>query len=34
LSIATNKAKDKLFEYHTYADNIVDKPFLTPESVD
>ena len=34
LSMATEKAKKTLFEYHSYADNNVDKPFLTPESVE
>jgi len=34
LSMATDKVKEKLFEYHTYQDNIVDKPFLTSESVE
>jgi hypothetical protein len=33
LSLATEKSKSKLQEYHTYEDNIIDKPFLTPESV-
>lgn len=30
LSIATDKMKNKLTEYHTYADNSIDKPFLIP----
>jgi len=34
LSMATEKAKKNLFDYHAYADNNVDKPFLTPESVE
>lgn len=34
LSMATDKAKKMLFDYHGYADNNVDKPFLTPESVE
>jgi hypothetical protein len=34
LAMATEKAKAKMQEYHNYADNVVDKPFLTPESVD
>ena len=34
LSIATQKSKDKLYEYHAYQDNIVDKPFLNSESVE
>lgn len=34
LSMATDKAKSKLSEYHTFADGKVDLPFLTPESVE
>jgi uncharacterized protein Smg (DUF494 family) len=34
LAMATDKHKSKLEEYHTYADNTVDKPFLTPDSVE
>ena len=33
LAMANTKAKDTLFSYHNYADNTVDKPFLTPESL-
>jgi hypothetical protein len=33
ISIATNKAIKDLQEYHSYADNTLDKPFLTAESV-
>lgn len=33
LRLATNKAKEKLMEYHEYQDNKLDTPFLTPESV-
>lgn len=33
LSMATEKSKEKLVEYHTYQDNIVDQPFLTPDDV-
>ena len=33
LKIATEKAKNQLSQYHTYQDNIVDRPFLTPETV-
>ncbi len=33
IRMATEKAKDKLQEYHEFIDNSVDKPFLTPESV-
>jgi hypothetical protein len=32
LDLATNKYKQKLSEYHTYEDNTVDRPFLTPET--
>jgi IS30 family transposase len=34
LSQATDKAKTTLFEYHTYQDNTIDKPFLTSESIE
>jgi hypothetical protein len=34
LSLSTQKYKQKLSEYHTYADNNIDKPFLTPETVE
>lgn len=34
LTMATEKVKQKLTGYHTYQDNTVDQPFLTPESVD
>lgn len=33
LAISTKKYKQILSEYHQYADNNVDKPFLTPETV-
>lgn len=33
LSMATDKYKSKLTEYHAYEDKVLDKPFLTPESV-
>lgn len=33
LKTATDNFKDKLSEYHEYEDNVVDQPFLTPESV-
>jgi hypothetical protein len=33
LSMATEKSRDKLVEYHTYQDDIVDQPFLTPDDV-
>lgn len=34
LSMATQKVKQKLQEYHNYQDGMVDQPLLTPESVD
>lgn len=33
IRMATEKSKHKLYEYHEFIDNSVDKPFLTPESV-
>jgi hypothetical protein len=33
LRLATDKARTAMETYHNYADGIVDKPFLTPESV-
>jgi hypothetical protein len=33
LAMATEKHRQKLESYHSFADNTVDKPFLTPESV-
>lgn len=33
LSMATEKTKQHLAEYHNYADNTVDSPFLTPEII-
>lgn len=33
INMATQKAIHDLQQYHTYADNNLDKPFLTPESV-
>jgi hypothetical protein len=33
LKIATEKAKTQLSQYHTYQDNVIDRPFLTPETV-
>jgi hypothetical protein len=33
LSMATNRTQKQLAEYHNYADNTVDSPFLTPEIV-
>ena len=34
LNLATEKIKEKLFNYHQYADNNLDLPFLTPESIE
>jgi hypothetical protein len=34
LNIATEKYKHKLSEYHAFQDNTLDKPFLTPDTVD
>lgn len=34
LKIATEKAKNQLSQYHTYKDNVVDRPFLTPDTVE
>jgi hypothetical protein len=33
LNMATEKARAQLEDYHTYQDQTVDKPFLTPDSV-
>lgn len=33
LKIATEKAKNQLSQYHSYQDNTVDRPFLTPDTV-
>jgi hypothetical protein len=33
IKLATDKAKETLYDYHQYADKKLDKPFLTPESV-
>jgi len=33
ISMATDKYKKELYGYHNYADNKIDKPFLTSESV-
>jgi hypothetical protein len=33
LALATEKIKEKLHSYHNYADNTVDQPFLTPDSI-
>ncbi len=33
LNMATNKIKEALSQYHNYQDGIVDRPFLTPETV-
>lgn len=34
LNIATIKYKNKLSEYHNFQDNTIDKPFLTPDTVE
>lgn len=34
LSMATEKAKKELYNYHNYSDNNVDSPILNPESLD
>jgi hypothetical protein len=33
LALATDKIKNKLSEYHTYQDGVIDRPFLTPETI-
>ena len=33
LSLSTEKYKQKLSEYHSYSDNNIDKPFLTPDTI-
>jgi len=33
LAMATERAKQKLYENHEYEDGLVDQPFLTPDSV-
>jgi hypothetical protein len=34
LALATDKAKKNLQEYHSYEDRTLDRPFLTPDSVE
>jgi hypothetical protein len=34
LSMATEKYRTKLEDLHQYADKTLDRPFLTPESID
>lgn len=34
LSMAANKTLDRMSDYHTYQDGVLDKPFLTPDTVD
>lgn len=34
LSLATDKYREKLESYHSYEDKLLDKPFLTPDSVE
>jgi hypothetical protein len=33
MKLAMNKERDRLSEYHKYQDDLVDQPFLTPETV-
>jgi hypothetical protein len=33
ISMATDKSKKELYGYHNYADQTVDRPLLTPDSV-
>ena len=33
MRLATEKEKERLSEYHTYEDGVVDQPFLTPETL-
>ena len=33
IAMATDKVKETLFDYHQYADQTLDMPFLTPESI-
>ena len=33
MRLAMEKEKERLSEYHTYEDNAVDQPFLTPETL-
>ena len=34
LSMATEKAKNELEQYHSFADNTIDRPFLIPENME
>ena len=34
LSLATSKYKQQLSEYHSFQDNTIDRPFLTPEIIE
>jgi hypothetical protein len=34
LSMSANKAMSQMKEYHKYQDGVIDRPFLTPESVE
>jgi hypothetical protein len=34
LNMAVDKSSTLLQQYHNYADSTVDKPFLTPDSVE
>jgi hypothetical protein len=33
MRLAMEKEKDRLSEFHKYTDEMVDQPFLTPETV-
>ena len=33
LALAAAQSKQSLYEYHTYQDQVIDRPFLTPDSV-
>jgi hypothetical protein len=33
IALATEKAKEILNDYHQYADNVLDMPFLTANSI-
>ena len=32
MRLAVNKEEERLTEYHKYEDNLVDQPFLTPDT--
>jgi hypothetical protein len=33
LNMASQKTRETLYQYHSYQDNTIDKPFLNPESI-